>query len=71
MRESDRELRVRVRGGERGESSSAGWVLGMPLSSKTWDKFHLLPETLNIWQCCHQYTSFVFRYYEVNELYLN
>ena len=30
-------------------------------STKTWGKFHLLPETLNVWQCCHGYTSFVFR----------
>ena len=30
-------------------------------STKTRGKLHLLPHILNIWQCCHQYTSFVFR----------
>ena len=26
-------------------------------STKTRGKFHLFPQTLNIWQCCHSYTS--------------
>ena len=29
----------------------------MSPSTKTWGEFHLFPQTLNIQQCCHRYTS--------------